>query len=127
VTPYEGELPAYGTRTVELDLPGYHRLREDIPLPWPWWQFVPLDMVTDLLIPWTIEDHRSFSFQLEPVDPDAFGWDDAEAAHRRLEDMRAEAGAPADNPAAGDAEAPPAPEGGAPEGGANGATGGGLR
>ncbi len=106
VTPYEGELPAYGTRRVEFDLPGYRRRVELLELAWPWWQYVPLDMVTDLLVPWTIEDHREFSFALEAVDPEQATWDDARAARERMQSMQA--GLPA---------ADPAPAGGAEGGG----------
>jgi hypothetical protein len=83
-TPYVEEFLSYGTRLVELELDGYERRVELVDIDLPWWQIFPLDLVTDLLVPWTIEDHRRFWFPLRPVDPEEGSWADAHAARERM-------------------------------------------
>jgi hypothetical protein len=94
-----GETPAtipftyYGTREVVLRAPKHHVRRMTVELAAPWWQWTPIDFVTELLIPWTIEDERVVEAKLEPskLVPAA----DQEALKRRSEERRraeAEAG-----------------------------------
>ena len=83
-TPYASEFLSYGTRRVELELDGHERRVELVDVGLPWWQVFPLDLVTDLLLPWTIEDHRRFAFTLEPIDAEEATWDDARAARERM-------------------------------------------
>jgi len=97
-TPYEEELPAYGTRRLVLELPGYERLERDLPLPTPWYEYWPLDMVTDLLLPFTVEDHRHFSFVLAERQPAADDWAAAEAEWKRAKAARPEPPADEEEP-----------------------------
>jgi hypothetical protein len=88
-TPWEGDFGSYGVRRVELELPGHARRVETIELEMPWWQYPVLDIVTDLLLPWTVEDHRSFAWPLAPLDRDEGTWEDAHAAQARMQAERA--------------------------------------
>jgi hypothetical protein len=92
-TPYAAEYLSYGTRRVELELDGHARRVERVDIGLPWWQVFPLDVVTDLLVPWTIEDHRSFAFTLRPADPEQGSWADARAARERLRALELQQGA----------------------------------
>jgi hypothetical protein len=86
-TPWEGGFRHYGARRIELELPGHERRTDTVDIDMPWWQFPGLDVVTDLLLPFTIDDHHSFSWRLAPVDPGEGTWDDAEAAFRRMREL----------------------------------------
>ena len=87
-TPWEGDFTSYGVRRVELEAPGYARQVELIDLDRPWWQYPIVAAVSDLLIPWTINDDRSFAWEMKPVDPEAGTWDDARAAAARMKAAR---------------------------------------
>ncbi|MHC5211974.1 MAG: PEGA domain-containing protein [Planctomycetota bacterium] len=95
-TPYSVEFLSYGTRRLELELDGHARRVEPLDLELPWWQVFPMDLVTDLLVPWTIEDERHFSFTLDPVDPEQGSWADARAARERLRALEIEEPFPED-------------------------------
>ncbi len=55
----------YGTRDLILELRGYTLIREQVVLNPPWWQIIPLDLVTDVVIPFTIRDKMAVSYTLE--------------------------------------------------------------
>jgi hypothetical protein len=78
-TPWEGELGSYGTRRIEFELEGHVRHVELARFSSPWWQLFPLDIVTDLLLPWTIEDVRTLEVELAPQQPDEGSWEEARA------------------------------------------------
>ena len=102
-TPYEEDLPAYGIRKLELRLPGHAREVHELDVSMPWYQYWPLDMVSEFLVPWTIEDERRFEFSLTRVDPEADDWDAARAAVERLRAFKqATAPPPGDAPTDGD-------------------------
>jgi len=87
-TPYEQTYDSYGTRSLDLELPGYVSRHEHLDMPLPWWQYFPLDVVTDLLLPLGLHDDYAFSFALAPLDPDAGTWDDAHVALAREQAQR---------------------------------------
>jgi hypothetical protein len=87
-TPWEGDYTSYGLRRVELEAPGYVRRVEFIELDRPWWQYPIVAGVSDLLVPWTIHDDRSFAWELQPLDPEAGTWEDARAAEARMKAAR---------------------------------------
>ena len=87
-TPWEGDFGSYGARRIELEKPGYERRIETVEIEMPWWQYPVLDLVTDLLVPWTLSDDRLFAWDLKPIDPEAGTWEDAHAAERRMEAIR---------------------------------------
>jgi hypothetical protein len=88
-----GETPAtipftyYGTREVVLRAPKHQVRRMTVELAAPWWQWTPLDFVTEILVPWTIEDERVVEAKLEPSKPVPAA--DQEALKRRAEARRA--------------------------------------
>jgi hypothetical protein len=82
-TPYEEELPAWGTRRLELQLDGYERVDTDLELSTPWWDWFPLDMISAAM-PWTIHADREFGFTLVPAPPLDTSWDAVEKAAARV-------------------------------------------
>jgi hypothetical protein len=83
-TPYQEDFLSYGTRRVELELDGYQRSVVPMDVALPWWQIFPLDVVTDLFVPWTIDDERHFAFTLRPLGREEGTWADAYAARERM-------------------------------------------
>lgn len=79
-TPYEEELPGWGTRSLELRLEGRETLRTELALPAPWYEWWPLDLLAAVW-PWTLEAHRGFDFALAPAEPGAEDWAAAERAY----------------------------------------------
>src|SRR6185436_12506869 len=57
----------YGTRDLVLDLKGYTLVRQQITLSPPWWQILPLDFITDVVIPISIHDRTVVSYPLDPA------------------------------------------------------------
>lgn len=66
-TPCEIAYTWYGTRTLVLELRGFTLVRQDVVLSPPWWQIIPIDFITDVLIPMTITDRLSVSYTLDPA------------------------------------------------------------
>ena len=92
-TPYEADIPAWGTRNLELRLPGREPVVTDLSLDTPWWDHWPLDMFA-AAAPWTIRVDREFAYTLAPAATPDLGWGAAEQALQRA---RA-AGAPEPRP-----------------------------
>jgi hypothetical protein len=90
-TPCEVAYTWYGTRTLVLELRGFNLVREDVVLSPPWWQIIPLDFVTDVIIPMTLTDRLSVSYTLEqaPVSPE-----EVHAVLERAEELRKKALSP---------------------------------
>jgi hypothetical protein len=65
-TPCDHEFSFYGTVDVTLRAPGYLSHREIKTLSPPWYQFIPIDLFTDLLLPFTIHDVHTVSIALKP-------------------------------------------------------------
>ena len=66
-TPCEVPYIWYGTRVVVLELRGFSLIRQEVVLNPPWWQIIPIDFITDVVIPFTIRDRLSVSYTLEPA------------------------------------------------------------
>jgi len=66
-TPCEISYTWYGTRLVVLELRGYSLVRQEVTLSPPWWQIIPIDFITDVVIPFTIRDRMAVSYTLEPA------------------------------------------------------------
>lgn len=62
VVPFE----AYGTRTLVARKRGHVPVRRQVTLDPPWWQTFPIDVLTDLLWPGTIEDVHRVKVELAP-------------------------------------------------------------
>ncbi len=70
-TPFTHEFLWYGNYDVVVRADGYQTLKTTREITAPWWQFVPLDAVTDFL---PLQDHETMNFTLtpeKPVDPAA--------------------------------------------------------
>ena len=67
-TPLQIEYLQYGSRLIEMRLAGFVPERFQHPVPAPWYQWFPLDLVTDVFIPFTIHDERQVerTLKLEP-------------------------------------------------------------
>jgi hypothetical protein len=64
VTPCAVDYVYYGTREVRLSAPGYETLTVNQPIPTPWYQYPGLDFISENLIPTTIHDTRTISFNM---------------------------------------------------------------
>lgn len=66
-TPVSTDFVYYGTRKIRLVKSGYETLVVNQPIPTPWYQFPPLDFVTEILVPGEIRDERVINYQLVPL------------------------------------------------------------
>lgn len=66
-TPCEVNYTWYGTRTLIIELRGYALVRKEVTLSPPWWQLIPIDFFTDVVIPFTLRDRDSVSYTLDPA------------------------------------------------------------
>lgn len=71
--PVEVPFTHYGTRQVEARLDGHETLRKLVPLRPPWYQWFPLELVSECLWPGTIHDRRTVTLTLRPLVPDEAG------------------------------------------------------
>jgi hypothetical protein len=69
VTPCETTFTHYGTRDVILEKEGFKRVAVKADLSVPWYQYPVLDVVTEVVIPFTITDEQHFDYKLEPAGP----------------------------------------------------------
>ncbi len=83
-TPYEEEFISYGVRRVVLEHPGRVPLNDTIDVARPWWQAFPIDVFTDLVWPFSIEDERRFEFELAETTGSKATRADAEATYRLM-------------------------------------------
>ena len=65
-TPTSVDFTYYATREVVLQKDGYDTLKTLQKVPTPWYQFVPLDFVTDNLLPFQLTNRHEFTYQLQP-------------------------------------------------------------
>ena len=95
VTPHTEKYAYYGTREVTLVKKGYRTFRQNVVLSAPWWQIFPMDLVTDVALPFTITDRVDLEVPLEkePAGAGAF-----QETLRRAEEARAKANAPLEEP-----------------------------
>lgn len=63
-TPCSVDYVYYGTREIRLTMQGYETLTVNQPLPAPWYELPGLDFVSENLVPTTITDARTVSFNL---------------------------------------------------------------
>lgn len=65
-TPCPVEFTYYGTREIRLVKDGYETLTVNQPLPTPWYEIPPLDLVSETMWPYEIRDERNVSYDLSP-------------------------------------------------------------
>ncbi len=65
-TPCSVDFTYYGTREIRLVKPGYETLTVNQPIPTPWYEYIPLDFVSENLVPTKIRDNRTVTYDLAP-------------------------------------------------------------
>jgi hypothetical protein len=65
-TPVATSFIYYGTREIQLVKDGYETLTVKQPIPAPWYEYTPIDFVSENLIPGEIRDERALDYQLVP-------------------------------------------------------------
>ncbi|MEM9658951.1 MAG: PEGA domain-containing protein, partial [Planctomycetota bacterium] len=65
-TPCGVDFIYYGTREIRLVKPGYETLTVNQSIPAPWYEYPPLDFVSENLVPREIQDYRTLSYDLSP-------------------------------------------------------------
>jgi hypothetical protein len=66
-TPVSHDFVYYGTRKIRLVKDGYETLTVRQPFPVPWYEYFPLDFVTENLIPWEVRDERVVELAMQPA------------------------------------------------------------
>jgi len=90
-TPLDVTLPGYGTRRIELRKAGFERELFHERVPRPFYQWFPLDFVTEVLIPFRIRDEHRVDRRLRPEPPVTYDRAFADELLRRAEAFRREA------------------------------------
>jgi PEGA domain len=67
-TPVQRDFTWYGTYAVTVRHEGYQTLKTQAAVIAPIYQWIPLDLITDLL-PIRLKDHRVLTYDLEPLPP----------------------------------------------------------
>jgi len=86
-TPLDIPYTWYGKRLLAVERKGYAQVREIVALNPPWWQYFPLDFITDVLFPFTLEDRSEFSYTLKAADTE----NELEEVKRRAAELREKA------------------------------------
>jgi hypothetical protein len=66
-TPVSHDFVYYGTRKIRLVKDGYETLTVRQPFPVPWYEYFPLDFVSENLVPWEIRDERVVDLSMAPA------------------------------------------------------------
>ncbi len=66
VTPVSANFTYYGTRKIRLVKDGYETLTVLQPMPAPWYEYPPIDFVSENFTPGEIRDQRVLDYQLKP-------------------------------------------------------------
>ena len=77
----------YGIRRVVARAPERQTKETTVTLDPPWWQITPMDFITDVLVPWKIEDESTVEIALEKRAPSTR--EGAEAAEKRARAVEA--------------------------------------
>jgi hypothetical protein len=65
-TPCGVDFTYYGTREIRLVKPGFETLAINQPIPTPWYEYPPLDFVSENLWPAKIRDNRTVVYDMRP-------------------------------------------------------------
>ena len=65
-TPCSVDFTYYGTREIRLIKPGFETLTVNQPIPAPWYQYTPIDFVSENLVTMKIRDNRTVNYNLAP-------------------------------------------------------------
>jgi hypothetical protein len=66
-TPCSVSYTYYGTRKIRLVKDGFETVTLLQPVPAPWYQYFPIDFVTENLVPGHIRDERVVTYQMQPA------------------------------------------------------------
>ncbi len=66
-TPCSVPFDYYGDRQIRLIKDGYETRTINQTISAPWYQWIGLDFVSEVLIPWRIRDDRNYVYELEPT------------------------------------------------------------
>lgn len=66
VTPVSMDFTYYGTREFVISAPGYETLTVQQPVQRPYYQYFPIDFISDHFLPWHVTDRHDFTYQLQP-------------------------------------------------------------
>jgi len=69
VTPIEHEFITHGRYRFTLSKPGFQEVTAREWVKAPWHQWIPLDFVTELLLPIRFDDRHAFHYRLQPLKP----------------------------------------------------------
>jgi hypothetical protein len=81
----------YGQRRMAIEMPGYQGVQEIVVLDPPWWQYLGLDFVTDVLLPFTLTDRREVTYVLERAEASP---QELEEVKQRARELRERSGLP---------------------------------
>lgn len=84
-TPADGTYIYHGDYDITIVKPGYQTLHDRKCISTPWYEYFPLDFISENLIPWRIRDVRCFNYVLEPLKAP-----DIEALRARSDQLRAQ-------------------------------------
>jgi hypothetical protein len=65
--PVSMDFTYYGVNEITLSRPGFETLTVQQPVPAPWYQVFPLDLVSDNFLPWRITNRHDFTYRLSPL------------------------------------------------------------
>jgi hypothetical protein len=65
-TPADDHFVYYGKYHFTLIAPGYETLQVEQDVPAPWYEYPGIDFISEVLLPWPIQDVRRFHYRLEP-------------------------------------------------------------
>jgi PEGA domain len=65
-TPCSVDFTYYGTREIRLIKAGFETLTVNQPIPAPWYQYTPIDFVSENLVTMKIRDNRTVNYNLAP-------------------------------------------------------------
>jgi len=85
-TPVAVPFTYYGTRQLTLVKPGYETRTELVKIPAPWYQWMPLDFVSDNFLPRQVNDRHEICWQMTPQ-----GVVPQEKLQERADSLRSEA------------------------------------
>jgi hypothetical protein len=68
-TPVDDHFVYYGNYHFTLIKDGYETLQVDQEIPAPWYEYPPLDFVSEALFPFNLHDRHVFHFQMREVQP----------------------------------------------------------
>ncbi|MSR30063.1 MAG: PEGA domain-containing protein [Gemmataceae bacterium] len=69
VTPMDDHFTYYGKYKFKLVKDGYEPLDMEQKIPTPWYEYPPLDFISENLFPYEIHNIHRFSYQLQPLQP----------------------------------------------------------